>query len=177
MLELKNLTADAGDVRDTGPIPGLGRSPGGGHGNPLQNPCLENPLDKDPAGLQPIGLHRIRHDWSDLASMQTTTQFCDLSSQITSWRSLPSSLGLKQIDPHFSLFTGLRTYLTPKYWAGQKVRLGLQWYRKAWTKLLANPIIYSVSSTRYKHHASKNFISLSSVVHPVTKIMSNSAYA
>ena len=35
-----------GDVRDTGSIPGLGRSPGGGHGNPLQYSCLENPMDK-----------------------------------------------------------------------------------------------------------------------------------
>ena len=33
---VKNLPANAGDIRDTGPIPGLGRSPGGGHGNPLQ---------------------------------------------------------------------------------------------------------------------------------------------
>ena len=32
-------------MRDVGSIPGLGRSPGGGHGNPLQYPCLENPLD------------------------------------------------------------------------------------------------------------------------------------
>ena len=35
-LVVKNLSADAGDVRDTGLIPGLGRAPGGGHGNPLQ---------------------------------------------------------------------------------------------------------------------------------------------
>ena len=35
-LVVKNLPADAGDVRDTGSVPGLGRSPGGGHGNPLQ---------------------------------------------------------------------------------------------------------------------------------------------
>ena len=42
---VKNLPANAGDTRDTGSIPGLGRSPGGGHGNPLQYPCLENPMD------------------------------------------------------------------------------------------------------------------------------------
>ena len=35
-----------GDVRDTGSIPGLGRSPGGGHGDTLQYSCLENPMDK-----------------------------------------------------------------------------------------------------------------------------------
>ena len=37
---------NAGDVRDVGSIPGLGRSPGGGHGNPLQYSCLENPMDR-----------------------------------------------------------------------------------------------------------------------------------
>ena len=40
---VKNLPASIGDVRDMGLIPGLGRSPGGGHGNPLQCSCLENP--------------------------------------------------------------------------------------------------------------------------------------
>ena len=43
---VKNLPASAGDLRDVGPIPGLGRSPGGGHSNPLQYSCLENPLDR-----------------------------------------------------------------------------------------------------------------------------------
>ena len=42
-LVVKNLPANAEDIRDTGSIPGLGRSPGGGHGNPLQYSCLENP--------------------------------------------------------------------------------------------------------------------------------------
>ena len=45
-LVVKNLPANAGDVRDAGLIPGLGRSPGGGHGNPLQYSCLENPMDR-----------------------------------------------------------------------------------------------------------------------------------
>ena len=40
---VKNPPANAGDVRDSGSIPGLGRSPGGGHGNPFQYSCLENP--------------------------------------------------------------------------------------------------------------------------------------
>ena len=45
-LVVKNLPAKAGDIRDTGSIPGLERSPGGGHGNPLQPiPCLENSMD------------------------------------------------------------------------------------------------------------------------------------
>ena len=43
-LVIKNLPASAGDIRDAGLIPGLGRSLGGGHGNPLQYSCLENPM-------------------------------------------------------------------------------------------------------------------------------------
>ena len=45
---VKNPSANARDVRDTGSVPGLGRSPGGGNGNPLQYPGLENPMDRGP---------------------------------------------------------------------------------------------------------------------------------
>ena len=45
-LVVKNLPAKAEDVRDADSVPGLGKSPAGGHGNPLQNPCLENPMDR-----------------------------------------------------------------------------------------------------------------------------------
>ena len=43
---VKNPPANAGDVRNVGSIPGLGRSPGGGTGNPLQDSCLENHMDR-----------------------------------------------------------------------------------------------------------------------------------
>ena len=43
---VKNLPADAGDARYAGSIPGLGRSSGVGHGNPLRYSCLENPMDR-----------------------------------------------------------------------------------------------------------------------------------
>ena len=45
-LAAKNLTADAGDLRNVGLIPGSGRSPGGGLGNPFQDSFLENPMDR-----------------------------------------------------------------------------------------------------------------------------------
>ena len=45
-LVVKNQPANTGGVRDLGSIPGLGRSPGAGHGNPLQYSCLENPMDR-----------------------------------------------------------------------------------------------------------------------------------
>jgi len=43
---VKNPPANSGDIRDSGSIPGLGRSPGGGNDNPLQYSCLENPMDR-----------------------------------------------------------------------------------------------------------------------------------
>ena len=46
VLVVKNLPANAGDIRDAGLIPGSGRSPGGGQGNALQYSCLENPVDR-----------------------------------------------------------------------------------------------------------------------------------
>ena len=45
-LVAKNPPASAGDIRDARSIPGSGRPPGGGHGNPLQSSCLENPMDR-----------------------------------------------------------------------------------------------------------------------------------
>ena len=54
VVKQKNLPADARDVRDAGSVPGLGRSPGGGHGNPLQHSCLENPRgQRSLAGYSP----------------------------------------------------------------------------------------------------------------------------
>ena len=59
-----NLPAKAADVRDVGLISGSGRSPGGGHGNPLQYSCLENPLDRGAwRGYSPRGHRRVGHDW------------------------------------------------------------------------------------------------------------------
>ena len=55
-LVVKNPPANAGDKRDVGSIPGSGRSPGGGHGNPLQDSCLENPMDR--GAWWPI-VHRV----------------------------------------------------------------------------------------------------------------------
>ena len=59
----KNPLANAGDIRGMGSVPGLRISPGGGHGNPpLQDSCLENPMDRGASGLQSMGLQRVRLD-------------------------------------------------------------------------------------------------------------------
>ena len=56
VLVVKNLPANAGHIRDVGSVPGLGRSPGGGHGNLFQYSCLENPMDG--------GVHDIANSWT-----------------------------------------------------------------------------------------------------------------
>ena len=56
VLVVKDLPANAGDIRDAGSTPGLGRSLGGGHGNPLQYSCLENPMDR---GAQWAAVHGV----------------------------------------------------------------------------------------------------------------------
>ena len=58
----KEPACNAGDVRDIGSIPGLGRSPGGGNGNPLQYPCLEKPMDRGDCGLWSMELKRVGHN-------------------------------------------------------------------------------------------------------------------
>ena len=57
-LVVKNPPANTGDIRDHpgGSIPGSGRSPGGGHGNPLSSSCLENPMDR---GVWWATVHRV----------------------------------------------------------------------------------------------------------------------
>ena len=55
VLDVKNLPAGAGDIRDTGSIPESGRSPGGGHGNPFQNSCLESHGQRSLVGYSPWG--------------------------------------------------------------------------------------------------------------------------
>ena len=66
-LVARSLPAGAGDVRDAGLTPGWGRCPGGGRGNPLQDSCLANSMDREPGGLQSVGLQRVGHD-SDAVS-------------------------------------------------------------------------------------------------------------
>ena len=60
-LVVKNPPANAGDIREAGSIPESGRSPGEGHGNPLQCSCLENPMDR---GAWRATVHRVVKSWT-----------------------------------------------------------------------------------------------------------------
>ena len=57
----KETACDTGDL---GSIPGLGRFPGGGHGNPLQYSCLANPMDRGAWWATVHGSQRVGHDWA-----------------------------------------------------------------------------------------------------------------
>ena len=61
-LVVKNLPVSVGDVTDAGLIPGLGRFPGRGHGNPLQYSCMEFPQAEESGGLQVQGVTRVGHN-------------------------------------------------------------------------------------------------------------------
>ena len=65
-LVVKKLLANAEDIKDACSIPGLGRCPGGGHGNPLQYPCLENPMDR---GAQWATVHSIPKSQTQLKQL------------------------------------------------------------------------------------------------------------
>ena len=68
---IKNLPANAGDLRDVGLLPGLERSPGGGHGNPLQYSCLGNLMDR---GAWPPTVHMVTKSQTQLKRLRTHTQ-------------------------------------------------------------------------------------------------------
>ena len=96
-LVVKNLSANAGYVRDVGSTPRFGRSPGGGHGNPLQYSCLENPMDR---GAWQATVHEVA---------KSGTRLKRLSTRSTHARSLattdlsPCSFAFESISQEWSL--------------------------------------------------------------------------
>ena len=66
MLVVQNLPVSAGDVKDMGSSPGLGRPPGGGHGNPLQYSCLANAMDRGAWRA-----YRVPKSWTQLKQLST----------------------------------------------------------------------------------------------------------
>ena len=75
---VKNPPANAGNTRDTGLIPGWGRSPGGGHGNPLQYSCLENPMDR---GAWLATVHGVTKSQTRLKQLSTHTSVYQLKGE------------------------------------------------------------------------------------------------
>ena len=97
-----NLKLSAGDVRDGGSIPGLGRSPGGGHGNPIQYSCLENPTNRRPWQTT---VHRVTKSRTQLKRLSTHAQVARVFLEAQTVKNLPvmqktqiQSLGLNNWD-------------------------------------------------------------------------------
>ena len=88
-LAVKNLPANAGDRRNADLISESGRSPGGGHGNPLQYSCLENPMDR---GAWQATVHGVAKSWKRLSDFTFTFLFHALEkemathSSVLAWR-------------------------------------------------------------------------------------------
>ena len=90
---VKKLPASAARHKDLGSIPGSGRSPGGGHGNPASILAWRIPWTEEPGGLQSTGSQRVGHDSSDLAHAQVETD-------MTRPGALPQSFLLSRSEGH-----------------------------------------------------------------------------
>ena len=69
----RHVPANAGDTKDSGLIPGSGRCPGGGNGNPFQYPCLENPMDRAACRVIAHGVAKSRTQLSTQTHYTHTT--------------------------------------------------------------------------------------------------------
>ena len=99
---VKNLPANAGELGDVGSIPGSGRCPGGGNGNPLQYSCLQNPMDR---GACWATVHSVAKSWTSLKRLGTYARLesaCLLSSrsQVTNIVDLDSKSAQSKSKTH-----------------------------------------------------------------------------
>ena len=126
-LVVKNLPASAGDARVVGSVPGSGRSPGGGNGNPLQYSCLENPTMDTRAWRATV--HGAAKSWTQLNTTPPSFSLLTLDNQLTahshtadlSWVfGLPIKLWVSQARKG-------TTMLTIDELDSQRLHLGLQW--------------------------------------------------
>ena len=74
-LVVKNLSTNAGDIGDLGSVPGLGRYPRGGHVNPLQCYCLENPMD---GGAWRAAVYGVAQSWTRLKRLSSSSSRKDI---------------------------------------------------------------------------------------------------
>ena len=84
--DVKNMPANAGNAGEVCSIPGSGRTPGEGNGDPLQYSCLEIPCTVEPGGLQSMGSQRVRHGW-----VSTPTSFP--AAIWSTWKRCPNAVG------------------------------------------------------------------------------------
>ena len=99
---VKNLPANIGDLRDVGSITGLERFPGGGHGNPLQYSCLENPMDR---GAWQATVHRVANSQTQLKQLNMHSITKVTNRAITEFHKvLPSSSNCTKVAAAWFIF-------------------------------------------------------------------------
>ena len=107
-LVVKNLIANAGDIRDVGSIPGLERSPGEGHGSPLQYSCLEDPVDR---GAWQAKVPSIVQCWAWLKRLSIQHSFLEVLWRVKSehfcWGGKCVKIGVQSLLTHYD-----KQYLT-----------------------------------------------------------------
>ena len=127
VLMVKNLPANEGDVRDLGSVPELGRSPGEGHGNPLQYSCLENPTGR--RAWQAV-VHWVLESWTWLKQLSTHAKFSQVFMSALTFQRL-----LTQTLLFFCLISCNCPLLWDHPWTGEPGGLqsmGLQSVRHNW---------------------------------------------
>ena len=102
-LVVKNTAASAGDLRHADLISALGRSIGGGHGNPLHYSGLENPMDRGAWWVMALGLERVIQNWSDWVQVHTFLTYIRFSYEDTHAHTQQICLLTVYIIFHYSL--------------------------------------------------------------------------
>ena len=102
-LVVKNMPANAGDMRDRSSMPGLGRTPGWGHDNPSQYFCLENPMDRGPwqAIVHRITQSQTRLKWLSTHALACLSNFNQFTRKLRWWQWLEIVSGRK-----FKIYAG-----------------------------------------------------------------------
>ena len=119
VLVVKNLPANAGDVRDVSSIPVVGRCPGRRHGNPLQHSCLENPMDRGAWWTRVHGI--IKSQFSSVQLLSRVQLFAapwtaarQASLSITNSRSLPKLMFIESVMPSYHLILFIPFFSCPQ---------------------------------------------------------------
>ena len=115
---LKNPPASVGETRDTGLIPGLGRSPGVGSSNPLQCSCLENSMVR---GAWWAIIHEVAKSWAQLSMHPIPTNFSNLEFGIN-WKWLPFTKCLLCVQDYSMYFILIIPFLHINKWKLQQVK-------------------------------------------------------
>ena len=157
-LVVKNPPANAGDSRDVGLIPGLGRFPGGEHGNPLLYSCLENPIDR---GTWWAMVHRVSKSWIWLKWLNMHINWYLVSYTLHPLSKIQTEWPFKKLNLIISLFFG-KIFQCPQFfgrvgWGVETqisvhVRQSSLWFSPAHFSCLSLFFVYSIFCSIFLPH-------------------------